>query len=57
MYSLITSIIMLIPAGNNEGRPTYHLIVNDKAYEYVYIEEVKEFYKTGKFEYNEDLGD
>lgn len=57
MYSLITSIIMLIPADEHEGRKTYHLIVDNKVYEHVYIEEVKEFYKTGTFVYNEDLGD
>lgn len=48
---------MLIPADEHEGRPTYNLIVDNKVYEHVYIEEVKEFYKTGTFVYNEDLGE
>jgi hypothetical protein len=56
MYNLIASLILLIPTGDKvEGKETYHLIVGDKAYEYVYIEEVENFYKTGKFEYNEEL--
>lgn len=56
MYNLIASIILLIPTGENvEGRKTYHLIIDDKVYESVYIEEVENFYKTGKFEYNETL--
>jgi len=57
MYNLITSIILLIPTGDKvEGRETYHLIVDNKVYEYVYKEEVENFYKTGVFTYNEDLG-
>jgi hypothetical protein len=56
MFELITSVILLIPTGDNvEGQKTYHLIVNKKAYEYVYIEEVKNFYRTGTFVYNEEL--
>jgi hypothetical protein len=56
MFELITSVILLIPTGDNvDGRETYHLIIDNKAYEHVYIEEVKNFYKTGIFVYNEDL--
>jgi hypothetical protein len=56
MFELITSVILLIPTGDNvDGRKTYHLIIDNKAYEHVYIEEVKNFYKTGIFVYNEDL--
>ena len=56
MFEIITSVILLIPTGDKvEGRETYHLIVNNKVFEYVYIEEVKNFYKTGTFVYNEDL--
>jgi len=39
-----------------QDRQTYTLITKDKkVYEYVYEEEILEYYKTGTFEYNEDL--
>lgn len=39
-----------------QDRQTYTLITRDKkVYEYVYEEEIIEYSKTGKFEYNEDL--
>ena len=39
-----------------QDRQTYTLITKDKkVYEYVYKEEILEYYKTGTFEYNEDL--
>jgi hypothetical protein len=55
MYNLITSVILLIPAGNVDGRETYHLIINDKVIEYAYKEEIQNFYKTGVFQYDENL--
>ena len=55
MYSLITSIVMLIPAGNVDGRPTYHIIINDKVIEYSYKEEFKNLIITGEFKYDEAL--
>jgi hypothetical protein len=39
-----------------QDRQTYTLITKDKkVYEYAYEEEILEYYKTGTFEYNEDL--
>jgi hypothetical protein len=57
MYSLITSTLLLIPAGDVDGRATYHILVDDKVIEYSYKEEVKNFVITGKFEYDEEMGD
>jgi hypothetical protein len=56
MYSLIASTLLLIPAGDVDGRTTYHVLVNDKVIEYSYKEEIKNFVITGKFEYDE-MGD
>ena len=55
MYSLITSIVMLIPAGNVDGRPTYHILIDNKVIEYSYIEEFKNLIVTGEFKYDEAL--
>ncbi len=57
MYSLITSTLLLIPAGDVDGRPTYHVLVDDKVIEYSYKEEFKNLVITGKFEYDEEMGD
>lgn len=50
------NIITPNPKDHPMDRQTYTLITQDKkVYEYVYEEEILEYYKTGKFEYNEDL--
>lgn len=49
---------MIIPNTKDHphDRQTYTLITKDKkVYEYVYEEEIIQYHKTGKFEYNEDL--
>ena len=50
------NIITPNPKDHPMDRQTYTLITKDKkVYEYVYEEEIYQYYKTGKFEYNEDL--
>lgn len=46
---------MLIPADNVDGRPTYHIVINDKVIEYSYKEEFKNLIVTGEFKYDEAL--
>jgi hypothetical protein len=47
---------MLVPTGEQmDGRELYNLYIDDKVIIYVYKEEVKEYFKTGIFKYNEDL--
>jgi hypothetical protein len=56
MYSLITSTLLLIPAGDVDGRETYHIVLDNKVIEYSYKEEFRNLVITGKFEYDE-MGD
>ena len=48
---------MLIPSGEHEGRPTYNVIDTrtNTAIEHAYIEEVKAYILTSKFEYDEQV--
>jgi hypothetical protein len=57
MYSLITSTLLLIPAGEMDGRATYHIVLDNKVIEYSYKEEFRNLVITGKFEYDEKMGD
>jgi hypothetical protein len=57
MFEIITSVIMLVPTGEtaDNGKELFNLFIDDKVIIYVYKEEVKEYFKTGIFKYNEDL--
>lgn len=46
---------MLIPADEYEGRPTYHILIDNRVIEYSYKEEFKNLIITGEFKYDEDL--
>jgi hypothetical protein len=47
---------MLVPTGEQmDGRELYNLYIDDKVIIYVYKEEVKEYFKTGIFKYDEAL--
>ena len=56
MNPLIFNLLLLIPAGEHEGRPTYHVVNprTNKTIEYAYIEEVRAYVLSGEFKYNED---
>jgi hypothetical protein len=56
MNSILINLLLLIPSGEHEGRPTYHVVNTEtnKVIEYAYIEEVRAYVLTGTFQYNED---
>jgi len=48
--------IVIFPTTNYvDGRQTFSVIVNNRAYDYMYPEEIAQALKTGVWEYNEDL--
>ena len=57
MNQIFLQLMLLVPAGDVDGTPTYHLInpTTDKVVEYAYKEEVKQMFIDGTFQYNEDL--
>ena len=57
MQTILINFLMLIPSGEHEGRPTYNVIDTrtNTAIEHAYIEEVKAYILTSKFEYDEQV--
>lgn len=57
MNTIIINFLLLIPMGQHEGRQLYSVVDTrtNQVIESAYIEEVKAYCLTGKFEYNEDL--
>lgn len=57
MNTIIINLLLLIPMGQHEGRQLYSVVDTrtNQVIENAYLEEVKAYCLTGKFEYNEDL--
>jgi hypothetical protein len=45
----------ITPRDENDGRPTYDIVVDGQTFEHAYAEEVINYLVTGKFQYDEDL--
>jgi|LakMenEpi03Aug12_release.lakeMendotaPanAssembly.Ray.scaffolds.fasta_scaffold33863_8 hypothetical protein len=56
MNPLIFKLLLLIPMGQHEGRQLYSIVDTEtnKVIENAYIEEIKAYCLTGKFEYDEE---
>ncbi len=56
MNTIIINLLLLIPMGQHEGRQLYSIVDTEtnKVIENAYIEEIKAYCLTGKFEYDEE---